>query len=118
MSRTTLEVHSTLNHNPRNGQPYFNVSQFTENALGTPGNVPRRFFSGPGLDNYDMALLKNVRLSETKSLQFRIEAFNVFNHTQFFGPQTVNGNIASPSFGQVVNADPPRLMQLAAKLFF
>ncbi len=108
----------TLNHNPRNGKPYFNVSQFTENALGTPGNVPRRFFSGPGLDNYDMALLKNVRLSETKSLQFRIEAFNVFNHTQFFGPQTVNGNIASPSFGQVVNADPPRLMQLAAKLFF
>ncbi len=112
-----------LNHNPRNGQPYFNASQFSENALGTPGNVPRRFFYGPGMANYDMALLKNLRLSESKSLQLRIEAFNVFNHAQFFGPQTVNGNISIPSdvpggFGQVVSADPPRLVQLAAKFLF
>lgn len=107
-----------LNHNPRNQQPYFNVAEFSENALGTPGNVPRRFFSGPGLDNFDVALLKNVRLGESKSLQFRVEAFNVFNHTQFFGPQAVDGNIASTTFGQVINADPPRLMQLGAKFFF
>jgi hypothetical protein len=107
-----------LNHDPRNGQPYFNPSQFTENALGTPGNAPRRFFSGPGMDNYDMALLKNVRLTESKSLQFRLEAFNLFNHAQFFGPQSVEGNISSSSFGQVVSADPPRLVQLGAKFFF
>jgi len=107
-----------LNHNPGNGQPYFNTSLFSENAWGTPGNVPRRFFSGPGMNNFDMALLKNLRLTESKSLQFRIEAFNVFNHPQFFGPSTVNGNIGSSTFGQVVSADPPRLMQLAAKLFF
>ena len=108
----------SLNHNPRNGLPYFDSSQFTENALGTPGNVPRRFFSGPGLDNYDMALVKNVRLKESKSLQFRLEAFNVFNHTQFFGPQAVDGNIGSTTFGQVINADPPRLVQLGSKFFF
>ncbi len=107
-----------LNHNPRNQQPYFNIAEFSENALGTPGNVPRRFFSGPGLENFDMALLKNVRLNESKSLQFRVEAFNVFNHTQFFGAQSVDGNIGSASFGQVINADPPRLMQLGAKFFF
>ena len=107
-----------LNHNPRNGLPYFNIDQFSQNALGTPGNVPRRFFSGPGLDNYDMALLKNVRLTESKSLQFRLEGFNVFNHAQFFGPQTVDGNISSSTFGQVVNADPPRLVQLGAKFLF
>ncbi len=107
-----------LNHNPRNQQPYFNIAEFSENALGTPGNVPRRFFSGPGLDNFDMALLKNVRLNESKSLQLRVEAFNVFNHTQFFGAQSVDGNIGSASFGQVINADPPRLMQLGAKFFF
>jgi hypothetical protein len=76
-----------LNHNPQNGLPYFNSSQFTVNALGTPGNVPRRFFSGPGADNYDMALMKNIRLWESKSLQFRVEAFNIFNHAQFFGPK-------------------------------
>jgi len=107
-----------LNHNPQNGLPYFNASQFTMNALGTPGNVPRRFFSGPGLDNYDMALMKNIRLGESKSLQIRVEAFNVFNHAQFFGPQTVDGNIGGGTFGQVVNADPPRLIQLGAKILF
>jgi len=107
-----------LNHNPRNGLSYFNTSQFSENALGSPGTARRRFFYGPGMDNYDMALLKNVRLNEAKSLQFRIEAFNVFNHAQFFGPQAVDGNIDSSTFGQVVSAAPPRLIQLGAKFFF
>jgi hypothetical protein len=107
-----------LNHNPRNGRPYFDPSQFSENALGTPGTAKRRFFYGPGMDNYDMALLKNVRLTESKSLQFRLEGFNVFNHAQFFGPQSVDGNINSSSFGQVVSANPPRLVQLGAKFFF
>jgi hypothetical protein len=107
-----------LNHNPRNGLSYFNTSQFSENALGSPGTAKRRFFYGPGMDNYDMALLKNVRLTEAKSLQFRIEGFNIFNHAQFFGPQSVDGNISSSTFGQVVSADPPRLVQLGAKFFF
>ena len=107
-----------LNHNPRNGQPYFDTAPFSDNALGTPGTAPRRFFSGPGMVNFDMTLSKTVLLTESKSLQFRIEAFNVFNHTQFFGPQAVDGNIASSTFGQVINADPPRLVQLGAKYFF
>jgi hypothetical protein len=107
-----------LDKNPRNGGPYFNVSQFSENALGTPGTAKRRFFYGPGLDNYDMALLKNVRLTESKSLQFRFEAFNIFNHAQFFGPQAVDGNIDSSTFGQVVSAAPPRLVQIACKFTF
>ena len=107
-----------LNHNPRNGLSYFNTSQFSENALGTPGTARRRFFYGPGMDNYDMALLKSVRLTEAKSVQFRIEGFNVFNHAQFFGPQAVDGNIDSSTFGQVVSAAPPRLVQLGAKFFF
>jgi hypothetical protein len=107
-----------LNQNPRNGASYFNTALFSENALGTPGTSKRRFFYGPGLNNYDMALLKNVRLTESKSLQFRLEAFNVFNHAQFFGPQAVDGNISSSTFGQVINATQPRLVQLGAKFFF
>jgi len=107
-----------LNHNPRNGRPFFNSVQFSDNALGTPGTAKRRFFYGPGLNNYDIALLKNLRLTESKSLQFRIEGFNVFNHAQFFGPQAVDGNIGSTTFGRVVSADPPRLVQLGAKFFF
>jgi hypothetical protein len=107
-----------LNQNPRNGLNYFNTSLFSENALGTPGTSKRRFFHGPGLDNYDLALLKTVPLTESKSLQFRLEGFNVFNHAQFFGPQAVDGNIDSDTFGQVISAQPPRLVQAAVKFLF
>ena len=107
-----------LNGNPRNGLPYFNVSAFSENALGTPGNASRRSFYGPGELNFDLALLKTFRFREGKSLQFRMESFNTFNHTNFFGPAAVNGDIDSTLFGQVVNAAPPRLMQVALKFTF
>ncbi len=107
-----------LNHNPRNGQPYFHTSQFSENTLGTPGTSPRRFFYGPGMDNYDTALLKDLHFTETKALEIRLEGFNVFNHAQFFGPQSVDGNLDSSTFGQVLSASAPRLVQVGAKLFF
>ena len=108
----------SLNGNPRNGRPYFNPSVFSTNALGTPGTARRRFFHGPGTNNYDMALLKTMRFTEAKSLQFRLEAFNVFNHAQFFGPQAVDGNIESSTFGSVISAAHPRLVQLGAKFVF
>jgi Carboxypeptidase regulatory-like domain len=108
----------SLNKNPRNGLPYFNTAQFSQNALGTPGTASRRFFYGPGMNNFDLALLKSIAISESKNLQLRMEAFNAFNHAQFFGPQSVDGNIASSSFGQVISAAPPRLVQVAAKFTF
>ena len=107
-----------LNGNPRDGLPYFNKSAFTINALGTPGSASRRGFYGPGGFNSNIALLRSFRFSEARSLQFRLETFNTFNHTQFFGPSAVNGDIDSPLFGQVVKAQPPRLMQLALKFVF
>ncbi len=107
-----------INHNPRNNLPYFNTSLFHVNALGTPGNSSRRFFYGPGMFNFDLALLKSFQLSESKHLEFRLETFNTFNHTQFFGPAAVNGDRTSVLFGQVVKAAPPRLMQAALKLTF
>ena len=88
------------------------------NALGTPGNSKRRFFYGPGMDNYDIALAKKLQIAESKSLLFRIEAFNVFNHTQFNGPGSVDGNIGSSTFGNVISAAPPRIMQAALKFIF
>jgi Carboxypeptidase regulatory-like domain len=107
-----------LNLNPRNGQPLFNTSLFSLQPLGQPGNAKRRFFYGPGIDNFDMALLKKVNLPESKSLEFRLEGFNVFNHAQFYGAASVDGNIDSASFGEVVSAAPPRLMQVAVKFIF
>ncbi|MGD0445995.1 MAG: carboxypeptidase regulatory-like domain-containing protein [Edaphobacter sp.] len=108
-----------LNHNPRNnGNNYFDNTAFSMNALGTPGTAKRRFFYGPGADNFDMAIAKKVPFAESKSAIFRVEAFNVFNHTQFNGPTSVDGNIGSSTFGQAISAAPPRILQGALKLNF
>jgi hypothetical protein len=51
-------------------------------------------------------------------MEFRLEAFNVFNHAQFYGAAAVDGEVNDPHFGQVVSAAAPRLVQLAAKFNF
>jgi hypothetical protein len=107
-----------VSRNPRNGWEYFNTSLFTLNALGTPGSASRRSFYGPGAVNFDLALLRTFVLTEGKMLQFRLETFNTFNHAQFFGPAAVNGDFGTGTFGQVVKAAPPRLMQIALKFMF
>jgi hypothetical protein len=108
-----------LSHNPRtNGNNYFSTTVFSMNALGTPGNAKRRFFYGPGEDNYDMAIAKKLRVTATTSLLFRLDAFNIFNHTQFNGPSSVDGDIGSSTFGNVISAAPPRILQGALKFNF
>ena len=102
--------------NPRSGKPYFNTNLFTPENLGTFGTSRRRFFHGPGINNTDMALLRNMALPKTTQLQFRLEAFNIFNHAQF---QTPGGNINNPAtFGIVTAANAPRIMQVALKYVF
>ncbi len=107
-----------LNHDPRNGEPYFNTLLFSLPPLGSAGTAARRLLYGPGIENFDCALSKQINLGESRSLQLRLETFNTFNHAQFFGPATVNGEITSSAFGQVVSADAPRLVQLGAKFSF
>ena len=108
-----------LNHNPRTHQNnYFDSGVFSMNALGTPGSAKRRFFYGPGADNWDAAVAKKLALTESKSLLFRVEAFNVFNHTQFNGPSAIDGNIGSSTFGNAISAAAPRILQGALKFSF
>jgi hypothetical protein len=110
-----------INTNPRNGRPEFNntTAAFTTETLGQLGNVPRRFFYGPGISNFDMTLTKLLRVTESQSLEFRVEGFNVFNHAQFYGAAAVDGEVNNdPHFGQVVSAVAPRLVQLAVKFAF
>jgi hypothetical protein len=106
--------------------PYFDTSLFGPETLGFLGNSRRRFFSGPGLNNWDMALLKDTMIKEGMNLEFRAELFNAFNHAQFSQP---DGNITdsqsvSPDtgrlqgFGTINSANPPRIMQLSLKLLF
>ena len=104
------------NHNPRKNLSYFNTSLFTQEPLGQVGSSQRRFFHGPGLDNTDLALLRNFHIHESQTAQFRAEAFNVFNHAQFNNP---NGNWNNTSaFGLVTSANAPRILQLAVKYQF
>jgi hypothetical protein len=107
-----------INSHPASGQPYFNTSLFSLPQLGSPGTASRRLFYGPGMNNWDFALLKDTHLTETKVLEFRLESFNTFNHTQFFGATSVDGNINDSTFGQVTSAMPPRLMQVSLKFRF
>lgn len=107
-----------LHLNPRDGQAAFNTALFTLPALGEVGTADRRMFYGPGIENVDLAVEKTTALGEKRELRFRVEAFNGLNHAQFYGAAAVNGNISSTSFGQVVSAAAPRLMQVSAKLTF
>jgi hypothetical protein len=110
--------HLDINTDPRNGKPAFNTAVFNPPALAQMGNARRRYFYGPGVENFDTALQKDVKLTEAKSLEFRVEAFNAFNHVQFFGSAAVDGDISSAGFGQITNADSPRLVQVAARFVF
>ena len=102
-------------NNP-NCAPYFNTSLFSLENLGQLGNARRRFFYGPGINSFDMALLKDFHLTESKSFQFRFEFFNVFNHTQFNAP---DGNIDDTGlFGFVASSAPARIGQVALKFVF
>jgi hypothetical protein len=108
-----------VGRDPRtNGNRFFNTGSFAMNALGEVGTSKRRFFYGPGAQNWDTAVAKNLPITESKTLLFRVEAFNVFNHTQFNGPQAVDGNIGDTTFGQVINAASPRILQGALKFSF
>jgi hypothetical protein len=93
---------------------YFNAAQFTTEPLGTIGGS-RRFFSGPGINNWDMALLKDTQLNERMRIEFRAEFFNIVNHAQFMA---VNGNINNSTFATVLAAGQGRIGQFSLKLYF
>ncbi len=70
------------------------------------------------MENFDATLSRSFSVHEGHVIEFRVEAFNVFNHAQFFGATAVEGNVSSGSFGHAVSAMPPRLMQLALRYSF
>jgi Carboxypeptidase regulatory-like domain len=100
---------------PRSGKPYFNTSLFSIENVGQLGNSNRRFFHGPGSAIWDLGLLKDLPLTESKKLEFRAEFFNIFNHANFDVPQ---GDIINSSFGFSTSANDPRIGQLAIKFEF
>lgn len=112
-----LDFKNPRNANVANGIPYFNTALFAPSAIGKEGTANRAFFHGPGLNNFDMSLIKDTAITERVNMQFRAEFFNVFNHAQFNNP---GGNITGgpSSFGIIGSARPGRIGQLALKLVF
>ena len=106
----------------KTGGQYFSPAAFGPSALGTEGDSRRRFFHGPGINNWDFALLKDTQITERFSLQFRGEFFNLFNHAQFLTPSGITGFSGgvptSSSFGFVPGTLPGRIGQLSLKLYF
>ncbi|MBV9182794.1 MAG: hypothetical protein JO356_15895 [Acidobacteria bacterium] len=62
-------------------------------------NAKRRFFYRPGIDNFDLALYRVTKITESKTLEFRFETFNTFNQAQFYPNGSIGGNINSRLFG-------------------
>jgi hypothetical protein len=99
--------------------PYFNTGLFSKESMGQIGNSNRRFFHGPGLNDWVMALSKETKITESKVLELRFEAFNVFNHAQFKpSDSSALGSIDSSTFGIIDAAQDPRILQIAAKFRF
>lgn len=96
--------------------------------LFTIGNMRRNALRGPGINNWDISLLKDFKFTESKSLQFQANFFNAFNHLQPFSPTFQDGSIGGSSlFGQVTSdstgsSSPyyrgPRIVQFALKVYF
>jgi hypothetical protein len=97
---------------------WFNVAAFAVPSLYTYGNSSRNVLTGPGLKDWDFALLKNFALHhlwENARLEFRGELFNFTNTPPFGLPQT---NIQSTAAGKVLSSGSPREVQISLKLFF
>ena len=94
---------------------WFDTTAFTFPPFGSFGNAGRNILDGPGYQNVNLALLKNVVLKEGWDLQIRAEAFNLLNHTNFDLPDNFMG---SPTFGRILSAQSPRRLQFGLKLLF
>ena len=85
------------------------LNQFTYGTFG------RNALRGPGAFNANLSIAKTFRLREATELEFRVDAFNVFNNVEFGNPDT---NIGDQSFGQISSTADPRIMQVALHLKF
>jgi hypothetical protein len=109
---------------------WFNTACFTNPPAGTFGNTSRNFLRQPGINNWDLGLGKSFQFGERVTFRMRAEAFNAFNHPQYAiftgayagagsgGGANPNATLGSPSFGQITQASPGRVVQLGGKLTF
>jgi hypothetical protein len=105
---------------------WYDPACFRLQPAGRPGNLGRNTLTGPSLFTADVALIKDVRLREQAILQFRTEAFNVFNHPNLglpnldlFVPDGTGGATVSPAAGRItVTTTSGRQIQFGVKILF
>jgi hypothetical protein len=114
-SRPNLIGNFTLPKSQKNLYHFFNTSAFARPAAYTYGSAGRFIIAGPGTNDWDMNLSKNWKIYERATLQFRAEAFSLFNHPNFNGLNTTFG---SSAFGQVNSVNSGRIIELGMKLVF
>ncbi len=107
-------VGSAAAANPAPNQ-WFNTAAFSMPAFGTFGNAGRNTLEGPGYQNVNLALLKQLHLPGRARVQLRAEAFNLLNRTNFDLPDNFFG---SPTFGQILSAAAPRHVQFGVRVMF
>jgi hypothetical protein len=104
------------------GPRLYNSDAFAAPRGLTYGNAGRNLFSLPARTNFDMGLFKKFAIREDMNFEFRAEAFNVFNHTQWSGVNNSScygaAACSSSSFLTATSAHNPRIMQLAGKFVF
>jgi hypothetical protein len=102
--------------NPKtNGGFYLNPAQWSDPTLGQFATTSRSICCGPGENQWDITISKRIALSESRYFQFRADIFNLFNKTEFVNP---DGNFSNTTFGQILQARDPRLVQFALKFYF
>jgi TonB dependent receptor. len=111
-----LNGHTNQTVNGTSGFFLFDPSAFSDSPTPPYGTAGRNAFRLPGRTNMDLSLAKNTPLySDRLSLRLNVDAFNIFNHTQF---RSVSTNASSSIFGQVTSAYAPRVLQLGAHIIF
>jgi len=128
--RANVIARPQLSHGDRTFNRWFNTAAFALPNLpkGTtvdPGNAPLYPFRGPGQNNWDITFQKRFPLkSETRSIEFRAELYNAFNHTQFQAVDTnavfdaTTGAQVNGDFGHITATRQPRVIQLSVRLDF
>jgi hypothetical protein len=109
----------SIGHGSKSFSRQFDTSKFSVPAMNVRGNSGLGTVRGPGQNNVDLSLSKTFQIYEKLHLEFRADAFNAFNHTQWTGVNTTypSGSAQYP-FGQVNSAREARIGQLAAKIVF
>jgi hypothetical protein len=94
---------------------FLDVNAYEIQPINTPGNSSRNSAWGPRLWQFDTSLVKRFGLTDRIGIDFRAEAYNLFNTVNFGNP---NGGYGGTSFGQISSAGDPRIMQLALRVAF